>query len=73
MRFWWRHKTFIQKHPNIKYLLFGVAGVLFWRGTWDLLDAYLFPTDKTLSALVSVGAGLVLVLVLNKMKLRDLG
>ncbi|MEX2650370.1 MAG: hypothetical protein WD673_15285 [Alphaproteobacteria bacterium] len=41
----------------------GIVG--FWRGTWLLLDIYLFPGNPVLSGVVSLLAGLGLLLVAN--------
>jgi len=41
----------------------GIVG--FWRGTWMLLDIYLFPGNQVLSAVVSIISGLALLLVAN--------
>lgn len=37
-----------------------VAVVSIWRGTWLLLDLYVFPSSPVLSSIVSIGAGIVL-------------
>lgn len=39
-----------------------VAIVSIWRGTWLLMDLYLFPSSPVLSSMVSIGAGLALLL-----------
>lgn len=52
-------------------LLIALAIVLFWRGTWGLLDIYLFPNDYFLSYVISILAG-ILILYLNKNLLKKL-
>lgn len=41
------------------YVLVSVFVVLYWRGTWILLDIYLYPEDLTKSAVYSVAMGYV--------------
>ncbi|BCD67243.1 hypothetical protein [Nitratiruptor sp. YY09-18] len=48
---------------------FGV--VAFWRGSWMLMDKYLFPNNDLLSALVSIVGGIGIILFLNY-KFEDL-
>lgn len=43
----------------------GAAIILFWRGIWNLADAYLLPDSPNLSALVSLTVGL-LILILSR-------
>lgn len=40
--------------------LIGFAIVAFWRGTWGLMDIYLFPDNRLLSFLVSILLGVVI-------------
>ena len=44
----------------ILIILFGIESVSFWRGIWYLQDALLFPDDPKLSFGLSIGAGLVM-------------
>lgn len=39
-----------------------VAVVSIWRGTWLLMDLYVFPSSPVLSSVVSIGAGIALLL-----------
>ena len=41
-------------------ILIAFAIVSFWRGIWGLMDLYLFPDSYTLSLVVSVFIGLVI-------------
>ncbi|MBU0959219.1 MAG: hypothetical protein KKB31_04725 [Nanoarchaeota archaeon] len=43
-----------------KSILVAFAIIAFWRGVWELMDIYLFPSNKPLSALVSLIIGLVI-------------
>ena len=49
---------------GFKAILVGAAIVMFWRGTWGLLDLYLFPDNQELSFVVSLLSGLLLVFFL---------
>uniref|UniRef100_A0A1L8D9T0 Putative conserved plasma membrane protein n=1 Tax=Nyssomyia neivai TaxID=330878 RepID=A0A1L8D9T0_9DIPT len=40
-------------------LVVGPLVISYWRGTWNLMDLYLFPNDKILSASASLGIGVV--------------
>ena len=50
-------------------ILLGFAIVAFWRGTWGLLDIYLFPNRHELSLWISILIG-IFILYSNK-KLID--
>lgn len=39
-----------------------IAVVSLWRGTWLLMDLYVFPSSPAVSAVVSIGLGIVLLL-----------
>ncbi|MBN2517557.1 MAG: hypothetical protein JXB14_01805 [Candidatus Altiarchaeota archaeon] len=41
-------------------IVIAFAVICFWRGVWGLLDEYLFPYDYTLSLLISMIIGLVI-------------
>jgi len=47
-----------------------LAVVSIWRGIWLLMDLYVFPSSPVLSSLVSIGAGIVLLLAAG-MSLED--
>ena len=59
----------LKKNWHILYLAVGV--VLVWRGVWGLADMFLFPNDLTLSFIVSILAG-ILILYLKDHKLDEL-
>lgn len=52
-------------------LLIGVSVVAFWRGTWRIMDLYLFPNNLALSYGVPLVAGL-LVLYLTHYLTKEL-
>lgn len=39
------------------------AMVCFWRGTWGLLDIYFFPDNYELSLWISIGMGIILLVI----------
>jgi len=41
-----------------------LAVVSFWRGVWVLLDIYLFPKNQLLSLIISIIAGLLILLAI---------
>ena len=43
----------------------GMASVLIWVGLWGLLDEYLIPTDKTLSALATLSMAFMLTFLIH--------
>ena len=53
-----------KKKRRIKKVLYTIliafAIVSFWRGAWGLMDLYLFPNNYTLSLLVSILIGIVI-------------
>ena len=42
-------------------ILFAI--ICFWRGCWGLMDLYLFPNNYELSLWVSVGVGVVILIL----------
>lgn len=54
-------------------VMIGVSVVLFWRGTWGLMDIYLFPDSKAAGYILSIVLGLCLLFLINKHHLKDLG
>ena len=43
-------------------LLIGTAVISVWRGIWNLLDLYLYPTDLVLSSILSIAIGLIILI-----------
>lgn len=62
---------FRRRHPHLFFLLSGIAIIMFWRGVWGLLDAYLLPQYEILSLIVSICLG-VLILYLDDFSLDEL-
>jgi hypothetical protein len=58
-------------HPSVNAMVVIFAIIMLWRGVWGLLDVYLFPGTPTLSYLVSIALG-ALVLYLDDFSLKDL-
>lgn len=58
-------------HPNGNAIVIVLAIIMFWRGTWGLLDTYLFPGNPTLSYLVSIALG-ALILYLDNFSIANL-
>ncbi len=55
-----RLKKFHSRFKTFGFVLTTVLGVvLFWRGVWGLMDIYLFPDQPTLSYLLSILGGLL--------------
>jgi hypothetical protein len=49
-------------------LIASFAIVAFWRGTWNLMDKFLFPNNFVLSQFISIGIGLLILGILSKIK-----
>lgn len=64
-------KKIRKKHPHLYVIYVGIAVVMFWRGTWGILDMFLFPNNELLSYVLSAGIGLFL-LFINDYKLTEL-
>jgi len=62
-----KHRKKAQRRLVFKALLVGLGVVLFWRGTWNLLDHLIFPQQPIFSALVSLIIGLVILFFSNKL------
>ena len=45
-------------------LVSSLALISFWRGTWGLLDEYLFPGNPDLSYAISIALGLAVLFVI---------
>ncbi len=52
-------------------LLIGTSLIMVWRGVWGLLDIYFFPNDKTISLVLSVVIG-ILILSLTRKIVKEL-
>ena len=60
-------RFFKRKKQNtvVETLLIDLSAVLVWRGTWGLMDKYLFPNHLDLSLIFSIVLGIALVFVLR--------
>ncbi|MGR9051351.1 MAG: hypothetical protein ACU84J_01755 [Gammaproteobacteria bacterium] len=58
-------------HPNANAVVIVLGIIMLWRGVWGLLDQYLFPGSPTLSYLMSMALG-ILVLYLDDFSLDNL-
>ncbi|AKH32932.1 hypothetical protein XF24_00604 [candidate division SR1 bacterium Aalborg_AAW-1] len=56
----------------VRNLVIAIGVVLVWRGVWHLADEYLFPNHPTLSSIVSLLVGII-VLYLPDGTLEHLG
>ena len=54
-----RIKKLKPSNQAIFALLVGFSLIAFWRGTWGLMDIYLFPNNPLLSSLISIFVGFV--------------
>ncbi len=62
---------FKKTHPNANAVIIVLGIIMLWRGVWGLLDEYLFPGNPTLSHLLSILLG-VLVLYLDDFSMDNL-
>ncbi|MGR9088016.1 MAG: hypothetical protein ACU841_13200 [Gammaproteobacteria bacterium] len=62
---------FKARHPNLNAIVIVIGIIMLWRGTWGLLDTYLFPGSPTLSYIVSIALG-ILVLYLDNFRVENL-
>ena len=59
------------KKQIIYTLLMSLAIVLMWRGTWMLTDIYLIPSNKEISAWLSLIIGILLLAITQKHIKKD--
>jgi len=54
---------------DVFVVIIGALAIIgFWRGTWNLMDAYLFPGNFVLSQIVSIISGIVILIILSRVK-----
>jgi hypothetical protein len=54
----------LQNHYKALFAItIGFSVIAFWRGTWLLLDLYLFPNSQIKSAIASITIGLGILLI----------
>jgi hypothetical protein len=71
MWFFRRKKQHSKFRHIAESLLVGTGLILLWRGIWGILDIYLFPNERILSYAISIGLGL-LVLLIDDLELNEL-
>ena len=49
-------------------LIGSIAIVGFWRGTWNLMDKFIFPNDIILSSVVTMVGGFLILYILSRYK-----
>jgi len=52
-------------------IITSLAIVSFWRGIWGLMDIYLYPTNPTLSLIISVVIGLIILLMILSHRFKN--
>jgi hypothetical protein len=57
--------TEFMKIPLLSASIALFATAITWRGIWMLADVYLYPSDSTISALLSLVLGLISFLILK--------
>ena len=49
-------------------LIASFAIVGFWRGTWNLFDKFVFPTNFLLSQITTIIGGVIILMILSRYK-----
>lgn len=49
-------------------ILSSLSVVAFWRGIWNLMDKYIFPSNFLLSQLITIIGGIILLIIISKIK-----
>lgn len=52
--------------PVLETVLIDLSAVLLWRGTWGLMDTYLFPTQPVFSFYFSILLGALLIVTIRQ-------
>ncbi len=50
---------------NLGFLFTAIGIVMVWRGVWGLLDTYLFPDNLTLSFIISIIVGIIILFLVD--------
>jgi len=61
-----RNHVIITTEHILYALLIATSMVMLWRGVWGLLDIYLFPQNRTISYILSVIIGILILSVTGK-------
>ena len=55
-------------YGDVKIILLALSIIAFWRGTWNLMDKYIFPGNFLLSQLITIIGGIILLIIISKIK-----
>jgi len=59
---------YLKKHNQVIFSLIIITGVIFvWRGLWNLVDAYWFPSSELISNISGILFGMVILYFGNKL------
>jgi hypothetical protein len=56
----------LKSNHLILALIIGTAVISVWRGIWNLLDLYLYPSDIVISSIISIILGLGILIVTHQ-------
>jgi hypothetical protein len=56
----------LKNNHLILALIIGTAVISVWRGIWNLLDLYLYPSDLVMSSIISIIVGLGILIVTHQ-------
>ena len=56
----------LKNNHLILALIIGTAVISVWRGIWNLLDLYLYPSDIVMSSIISIIVGLGILIVTHQ-------
>jgi hypothetical protein len=56
----------LKNNHLILALIIGTAVISVWRGIWNLLDLYLYPSDIVISSIISIIVGLGILIVTHQ-------
>jgi hypothetical protein len=55
-------------YGDLIIILLALSIIAFWRGTWNLMDKYIFPNNFLLSQLTTIVGGILLLIIISKIK-----
>ena len=56
----------LKSNHLILTLIIGTAVISVWRGIWNLLNLYLYPSDIVISSIISIILGLGILIVTHQ-------
>ncbi len=56
----------LKNNHLILALIIGTAVISVWRGIWNLLDLYLYPSDIVISSIISIILGLGILIITHQ-------